>query len=139
LKVFGPNYDWRKQRGNGFFADRSKSLASLPKISAAWFWSPHAMRVAFSYARLFIASCLFMGGVALQFVPSAAAMERNGRWRERQLQTIPADQRAKWIEERDAEDANSQAYLRLFGVLLGGCGFAAALREAAYINARYSR
>jgi hypothetical protein len=97
------------------------------------------MRVAYSYARLFIASWLFMGGVALQFVPSSAAIAREARWRERQLQTIQADQRAQWIEDRDNEDANSQAYLRLCGVLLGGLGFAAALREAAYINARYSR
>jgi len=97
------------------------------------------MRVAYSYARLFIASWLFMGGVALQFVPSAAAVERDSRWRERQLRTVPADQRAQWVDGRDTEDANSQAYFRLFGVLLGGLGFAAALREAAYLNARYSR
>jgi hypothetical protein len=97
------------------------------------------MRVAYSYARLFVASWLFMGGVALQFVPSAAAVARDIRWRERQLQTIPAAQHAQWIEARDSEDANTQAYLRLFGVLLGGFGFAAALRETAYINARYSR
>jgi hypothetical protein len=97
------------------------------------------MRVAFSYARLFIAYWLFMGGVALQFVPSAAAVARDTRWRDRQLQTVPADQRAKWVEDRDNEDANSQAYLRLFGVLLGGLGLAMALRETAYLNARYSR
>jgi hypothetical protein len=97
------------------------------------------MRVGYSYARLFIASWLFMGGVALQFVPSAAAIARDARWRERQLQTVPADKRAKWVEDRDTEDANSQAYLRLFGVLLGGLGFAMALRETAYLNARYSR
>jgi hypothetical protein len=97
------------------------------------------MRVAFSYARLFIASWIFMGGVALQFVPTAAAVAREDRWRERQLQTIPAGQRLQWVEDRDTEDANSQAYLRLFGVLLGGLGFAAALRETAYLHARYSR
>ena len=49
------------------------------------------MRHVFSYARLFIASWLFMGGVALQFVPSAAALERDARWRERQLRKIPAE------------------------------------------------
>src|SRR5208282_5860871 len=87
-----------------------------------------SMRVASSYARLFIASWLFMGGVALQFVPSAAAVARDARWRERQLLTVPADRHAKWIEDRDTEDANSQAYLRLFGVLLGGLGLAMALR-----------
>ncbi|HYV34935.1 MAG TPA: hypothetical protein VE988_04470 [Gemmataceae bacterium] len=97
------------------------------------------MRVYFSYARLFIASWLFMGGVAVQFLPTSAAVARDARWRERQLQTIQAEKRAKWIEDRDIEDANSQAYLRLFGVVLGGFGFAAALREAAYLNARYSR
>src|SRR5947207_405572 len=97
------------------------------------------MRLAFSYARLFIASWLFMGGLALQFVPSAAQMERSTRWRERQLQKVEANQRAQWIEDRDAEDATSQAYLRLFGVLMGGCGFAAALREAAYLCGRYCR
>jgi hypothetical protein len=97
------------------------------------------LRVAYSYARLFIASWLFMGGVALQFVPSPAAVARDARWRERQLQTIPADQKAKWIEDRDQEDSSSQAYLRLFGVLLGGLGLAMALRETAYLNARYSR
>jgi hypothetical protein len=97
------------------------------------------MRIAYSYARLFIASWLFMGGVALQFVPSAAAEARNARWRERQLQPMPADQRAQWVEARDTEDANSQAYMRLFGVLLGGLGFAAALRETAYLLTRYSR
>ena len=97
------------------------------------------MRVAYSYARLFIASWLFMGGIALQFVPSAAAVARDARWRERQLQTVPAEQRAQWVEDRDNEDANSQAYLRLFGVLVGGLGLAMALRETAYLNARYSR
>jgi hypothetical protein len=96
-------------------------------------------RVFFSYARLFIASWLFMGGVALQFVPTAAAEARNARWREQQMQTVPADQRATWIEDRDTEDATSQAYLRLFGVLLGGLGLAAALRETAYLIGRYGR
>jgi hypothetical protein len=98
-----------------------------------------AMRVAFSYARLFIASWLFVGGAAIQLNPSQAAVARDARWRERQLQTIPADQRAHWEDERDREEASARAYLRLFGVLMGGSGFAMALREAAYLNARYSR
>jgi hypothetical protein len=72
-------------------------------------------------------------------VPSPAAVARDARWRERQLQTIPADQRARWIEDRDTEDANHQAYLRIFGVLMGGFGFAAALREAAYLTGKYGR
>ena len=97
------------------------------------------MRVYFSYARLFIASFLFLGGVALLFGPSSASIARDARWRERQLQAIPADQQAKWVEDRDNEDANGQAYVRLFGVLMGGFGFAAALREAAYLSGRYGR
>jgi hypothetical protein len=97
------------------------------------------MRVFYSYARLFIASWLFMGGVALQFVPSTAALERDARWRERQLQKVPADQRAQWVEDRDNKDARSQASLRVFGVLLGGVGFAMALRETAYLCGRYGR
>jgi hypothetical protein len=97
------------------------------------------LRAIFSYARLFLASWFFMGGLALQFGPSAAGLARNARWRERQLQTVPAERRAQWLEDRDAEDATSQAYLRLCGVLLGGLGFAVALRETAYLCARYSR
>ncbi len=96
-------------------------------------------RLALSYARLFLASWLFMGGIALQFVPSAAAEARDARWRERQLQQIAPDQRAQWIEERDGIDSNTQAYLRLFGVILGGFGLAMALRETAYMTGRYSR
>jgi hypothetical protein len=96
-------------------------------------------RLLFSYARLFIASCLFMGGIALQFVPTAAAMAREARWRERQLQTVPARLRDAWIESRDIEDASSQAYLRLWSVLMGGFGLAMSLRETAYLCSRYSR
>jgi hypothetical protein len=97
------------------------------------------MRVYLSYARLFLASWLFLGGVALLFGPSAAMVARDARWRERQLQTIPADQQAKWIEDRDLEDGRSQAYVRTFGVVIGGLGFAAALRETAYLIGRYGR
>jgi hypothetical protein len=82
---------------------------------------------------------LFLGGIALQFVPSAAGVERDVRFRERQLQTVPVDERAEWLRLRDLEDAQSEGYLRLFGVLLGGIGFAAALFEAAYVCARSSR
>jgi hypothetical protein len=97
------------------------------------------MRVFYSYARLFIASWLFMGGLALQFLPSAASMARDAHWRERQLLSVPAEQQVKWVEERDNEDARTYAYLRLFGVLLGGVGLAAALREAAYLSGKYGR
>lgn len=97
------------------------------------------MRFTYSYARLFIASWLFMGGVALQFIPSVAAVARDDRWRERQLQKVQPDQRQQWIEDRDAIDANSQAYTRLLGVLLGGFGLAMALRETASLTSRYNR
>jgi hypothetical protein len=97
------------------------------------------MRVFYSYARLFFASWLFMGGLAIQFLPTPAAVARDARWRERQLQGVPADQHAQWVEDRDIEDAHTQAYLRLFGVLLGGLGLAAALRETAYLHSRYGR
>ena len=97
------------------------------------------MRVAFSYSRLFIASWLLMGGVAMQLNPSPAAVARDARWRERKLEAVSADRRAKWIEDSDIEDASTRGYLRICGVMLGGAGMAMALREAAYLNARYSR
>ena len=40
---------------------------------------------------------------------------------------------------RDRDDARSEAYLRLFGVLLGGFGFGMALFEAAHVCTRASR
>jgi hypothetical protein len=52
---------------------------------------------------------------------------------------MPADQRAQWVQDRDREDAGSEAYLHLFGVLLGGIGLGGALLEAAYLGAQYSR
>ena len=97
------------------------------------------MRVVFSYARLFVASWLFMGGLALQFGPSPAGIARDARWRDRQLKTVPADEHDQWLEDRDIKDASSQAYLRLSGVLMGGLGLAAALRETAYLSGRYGR
>ena len=97
------------------------------------------MRLFYSYSRLFIASWLFLAGVAVQFEPSVATVARDQRWRERQLQQIPADQHAQWIEERDREDSRTQGYGRLMGVLIGGLGFAMALRETAYLVGRYSR
>jgi hypothetical protein len=97
------------------------------------------MRVWFSYGRLFIASWLFVAGLSILFGSSATAAARDERWRERHLKTIPAEEHAKWIEDRDHEDATSEAFVRLFGILMGGFGFAAAMRETAYLHGRYSR
>src|SRR5262245_5395403 len=97
------------------------------------------MRTVYSYVRLVLASWLFLAGVALQFGPSAASVGRDARWRERQLQAVPAEQRSKWVQDQDAEDARSEGAMRLFGVLMGGLGFAGALLEAAYLCALYSR
>jgi hypothetical protein len=97
------------------------------------------MRTVYSYIRLSLASWMFLGGLALQFIPSAAAVERETRRREQLLQTVPAEERTEWLRARDIEDARSEAYLRLFGVLLGGVGFAIALFETAYVCARSSR
>jgi hypothetical protein len=93
----------------------------------------------YSYLRLLLASWLFMGGVAIQFLPSAASVERDTRERERQFAALAPDQRAQALRDRDIEDARSQAFLRLFGVLLGGLGFAMALHETAYVCAQYIR
>ena len=97
------------------------------------------MRTIYSYIRLTLASWMFLGGVALQFVPSAASAEREARYREWQLQSVPTEERAEWIRMRDLEDARSEAYFRLFGVVIGGIGFAMALFETAYVSARSSR
>ena len=97
------------------------------------------MRTVYSYIRLIFASCMFLSGIALQFVPSAGTVERDVRHRERLLKTIPTEDREEWIRTRDLEDARSEAYLRLFGVLLGGVGLGVALFEAAYVCARSSR
>ena len=97
------------------------------------------MRTVYSYLRLLIASCLFVGGVALLFLPSAGSVARNARWRERQLQTVPAHQRADWIYDQDLQDARNEAYVKVFGVVLGGLGLGGALLEAAYLCALYGR
>jgi hypothetical protein len=97
------------------------------------------MRTVYSYIRLTLASWMFLGGFAIQFLPSTAGAEREARHRERLLQSVPADERAMWVRERDLEDARTEASLRLFGVLLGGVGFGMALFEAAYVCARFSR
>ncbi len=97
------------------------------------------MRTVYSYIRLSLASWMFLGGIALQLIPSAAAVEREARHRERLLQSVPAEERAEWVRARDRDDARSEAYLRLFGVLLGGVGFGIAMFETAYVCARSSR
>jgi hypothetical protein len=97
------------------------------------------MRTVYSYIRLTLACCVFLGGIALQFVPTAAVLEREARLRSRLLQSVPAEEREGWLRARDLADARSEAYLHLFGVLLGGVGLGMALFEAAYVCARYSR
>jgi hypothetical protein len=97
------------------------------------------MKTVYSYIRLTLASCVFLGGLAIQFIPSAAAVEREARQRERLLQDVPTAERAEWIRERDLDDSRSEAYLRLFGVLFGGVGLGMALFEAAYVATRASR
>ncbi|HEX4609262.1 MAG TPA: hypothetical protein VH092_13755 [Urbifossiella sp.] len=97
------------------------------------------MRIAYSYVRLTLASWMFLGGIAVQFVPSAAAADREARHRERLLQAVPAGEREEWVRARDLDDARGEATRRLFGVLIGGLGFGAALFEAAYVCARASR
>lgn len=97
------------------------------------------MRTIYSYIRLTLGCWLFLGGLSLQFVPSAGALERDGRQRERLLQSVPTQDRADWLRQRDIDDAQSEASLRMFGVLLGGFGLAMALFEAAYVCARASR
>jgi hypothetical protein len=97
------------------------------------------MRVYMSYGRLFLASWFFLGGLALLFGPSPAGEARRMRERERQLQPIPAEDRPQRIKEQDDEDSKISASMRLLGVLIGGMGFAAALRETAYLSGRYGR
>jgi hypothetical protein len=82
---------------------------------------------------------MFLGGVAVQFVPSSGGVERDARFRERQLQSVPTEERAEWLRTRDLDDARDEAYVRLFGVMIGGIGFAMALFETAYVCARFSR
>jgi hypothetical protein len=97
------------------------------------------MRLFYSYARLFIGSWLFLAGLAILFGPSAASVARYERWRERQLQKLPPEERPQWVEQQDTDDARTQGYVRVMGVLVGGVGFAMALRETAYLLGRYGR
>jgi hypothetical protein len=80
-----------------------------------------------------------MGGIALQFLPSAASVEREARRRERQLREVPVEERSQWIQDRDREDGRSQAYVKLFGALLGGLGLAGVVVEGAYLSAHFRR
>lgn len=95
------------------------------------------MRTAYSYVRLFLACCLFMGGVAVQFWPSAAKVQREARERERQLKAVPAEQREQWIYDRDLEDGRTEGYVRIFGVLIGALGLGGLLVETVYLRAVY--
>jgi hypothetical protein len=99
------------------------------------------MRVYMSYGRLFLASWFFLGGLALLFGPSPAGEARRMRERERQMLTleIPPKEQPQWIKQRDEDDSKISAYMRLLGVLIGGLGFAAAMRETAYLSGRYGR
>jgi hypothetical protein len=97
------------------------------------------MRLVFSYCRLLLGSWMFLGGLALLFLPTTAQTERNARWRQRQLLRLPIEQHAQWIEDQDAEDSRTQGYVRLSGVVLGGLGLSMALRETAYATGRYCR
>lgn len=97
------------------------------------------MQIYLSYARLFISSVLLMGGLAILFLPTQEMTDRNNRWREKQLQTVPINQRGQWVEDQDAEDSRTYASLRLFGVLLGGLGLTGVLHETAYLIGRYVR
>jgi hypothetical protein len=82
---------------------------------------------------------MFVGGIAIQFVPSPAGVERGVRQRERLLQAVPVEERAEWLRLRDLDDASSEAFLRFFGVILGGVGMGMAIFEGAYVSARSSR
>jgi hypothetical protein len=95
----------------------------------------------FSYVRLVVASWLFVGGLAVQFWPSAAEVAREVRARERAWKglSMSAEQRQAQDAWRDGQDARNEILLRVFGVFLGGIGFAVALHEAAYVVARFNR
>ena len=97
------------------------------------------MRKVYSYIRLTLASWLFLGGIALQFVPSLGAVGRADRRRELEIKAVSPEQRSDWIQTRDLENANSEAAYRLAGVMIGGIGFAIAMFETAYICSRMSR
>jgi hypothetical protein len=97
------------------------------------------MAIAYSYARLVIAGWLVMAGVAAQFSPTAASVERDVRSRDEEAKTIPADKRDQWVRDQDSASAKAEAYFRIFGILLGGIGIGAGLHEAAYLFAKYSR
>jgi hypothetical protein len=94
------------------------------------------MRNLSSFLRLFLACTLFLAGLALQFLPSGSSLERDARARERHLQALPEAERPQASLDRDRTEARAEAYLRLFGVLLGGLGLALALLDAAHLAGR---
>ena len=97
------------------------------------------MRTIYSYLRLLLGAWLVMGGLALQFVPSAASIEREARRRQRLLQEVPAAELDQWIRDRDLEDGRIQAYVKLLGALVGGLGLAGVVVEAVYLSAHFRR
>src|SRR5271154_1312266 len=97
------------------------------------------MRTVYSYIRLTLAAWLFLGGIALQFVPSVGAVGRADRRRELEVKAVPVEQRSDWIQARDLENASAEAAYRLAGVIIGGIGFAIAMFETAYVCSRMSR
>jgi hypothetical protein len=97
------------------------------------------MAIVYSYARLVIAGWLVMAGVAAQFSPTVASVERDVRSREWDVKSVPPEKRDQWVYDRDVESAKAEAYFRIFGILLGGIGIGAGLHEAAYLFAKYSR
>jgi hypothetical protein len=97
------------------------------------------MSIVYSYARLVLAGWLAMAGVAAQFSPTPASVERDVRYRTEELRKVPDGQRDQWLLDYDTAAARSEAYFRIFGILLGGIGIGAGLHEAAFLFAKYSR
>ena len=67
------------------------------------------MRVFYSYGRLFVASWLFMGGVALQFVPSASAVAREGEHALGQRAHLVELGEERHLAPQDAHDVAARA------------------------------
>ena len=93
------------------------------------------LRIAFSYAPLFFASWVLMGGVAAaQSLPRGNPAQECAS-RERKLEAVPAAEHSKWIEDRDIEDANTCATLAFAASCGVGRVLAMASRETAHPNA----
>jgi hypothetical protein len=96
------------------------------------------MSIIYSYSRLVIAGWLVMAGLAAQFSPTVASVERGIRSREQDMKAVPIEKRDQWLQDWDIEHARTEAYFRIFGILLGGIGIGAGLHEAAFLFAKYS-